>query len=384
MLFDPALTSTTDFVSRLEEYSLNHEAVSHHFLVNIKKSMAFGQRKTSEITLLYLTAYSHFTSGFTNHVSLLLEKLVEPSHKEILKENLEEEMGHYDAETVREIEEIMGGDSKKVQNEIMGVPHRDLYLKMLTDLETQLGISFRNETALLDRIVAPLIETKKDIGESIEALLGTLYFSSELIVPDLYRFFAEALRSSMKYTDPDLIFFLLHMDMDQDHAEEMRKIVFDHCKTSNQRLKIISATEKMLKARVTFYEQVIEAFDEYHRSESEGWKNVDFLEELTGEFILADKSTNIDKANVLDMGCRDGYLSRLLIRHGADKVIGIDNSREMIARANQGKISSEREFYIAGLAKEAQKVCRENNVFGNQVMVRMRIKKILSILRFCF
>ena len=362
---------------RLEEYSLNHEAVSHHFLVNIK-SMAFGQRKTSEITLLYLTAYSNFTSGFANHVSLLLEKLDEPSHKEILKENLEEEMGHYDAETVKEIEQILGGDSKKkAQNEIVGVPHRELYLKMLTDLETQLDVSFRDETALLDRIVAPLIETKKDIGESIEALLGTLYFSSELIVPDLYRFFAEALRSSMNYTDPDLIFFLLHMDMDQDHAEEMKKIVFDHCMTSNQRLMIISAADKMLKARVTFYEQVIEAFDEYHRSESDGWEKVDFLEELTGEYILTDKSTNIEKASVLDLGCGNGYLSRLLLRHGADTVVGIDNSREMIARANQGKISSEREFYITGLAKEAQKVCRDNNVFGNQVMVRLSIQKIL-------
>ena len=256
-LLDPLRTSNRDFVAKVEEYSITHKALSHTLLKHLETA-AFGSDKTAEVALLYLTAYSHFTSAFAGHVSNLLDKLEDPKHQEVLQENLEEEMGSYDDETLKQIDEIAG---ESISTSIAGVPHKDLYQDMLAHLEKRTGKSFKDQQKLLEAIAQPLIQAKKEIGDSVDTLIGTLYFGSELIVPRLYSTFVKSLRLSLDYSNKELIFFLLHVDMDADHADEMKEIVVDHCDSYESRLNIVSATEKFMNARIKFYEAVIENCD---------------------------------------------------------------------------------------------------------------------------
>ena len=164
-------------------------------------------------------------------------------------------MGSYDEATLKEIDEIAG---ENISDSIAGVPHKDLYQDMLAHLEKRTGKSFKDQKKLLEVIARPLIQAKKEIGDSVDTLIGTLYFGSELIVPRLYGTFVKSLRLSMDYTNKELIFFLLHVDMDAEHADEMKEIVVDHCDSYESRLNIVNATEQFMNARIKFYEAVVE------------------------------------------------------------------------------------------------------------------------------
>ena len=252
-ILDPNMTSPRQFVEQVEKYSLAHKALSHK-LLNDLGTASYGPAKTAEVALLYLTAYSHFTAAFAGHVSDLVDKLEEPKHREVLEENLEEEMGSYDEKTLSEINEIAGED---IASQVDGVAHKQLYHDMLSHLEKRTGKSFKNQTEMLEKISAPLIQAKKEMGESVDTLIGTLYFGSELIVPKLYSVFVKSLRLSMDYSNKELIFFLLHVDMDAEHADEMKEIVVDHCESYESRLNILTATEKFMNGRIKFYEAVM-------------------------------------------------------------------------------------------------------------------------------
>ena len=374
-MLDPALTTARDFVAKLEEFSFKHRAMDHHLLYNLE-SASFGPEKTAEMTLLYLTAYSHFTKAFASQVTGLLGKLKDPKHVEVLKENWDEEMGSYDDETKKEINRIAG---ENIADDIAGVPHKKLYEQMVSHLEEKVGKSFKENNKQLASISAPLLAAKIEIGDSVEALLGTLYFGSELIVPKLYSTFVKALRLSLGYTNKELIFFLLHVDMDADHADEMKEIVVDHCTTRSARLKILQATDKFLNSRIKFYEGVIdncnignvkEEASKLYDKQSGNWTRdePECLSDFTGRPMVFEMcQKHVNGARVLDVGCGEGYVSRSLLSMGASKVVGIDVSQEMIEKANLQK--GPNEHYYKADASDLREVLRQNNVVGNEVIV---------------
>jgi hypothetical protein len=96
----PTHTTPKEFVDRLEEYTENHRAVTHHFLENISCA-SFGTHETAELILAYFTAYSKFNSGFVENLKQLIS-ISSEDEKEILEENLREEMGIYDEETLKQ------------------------------------------------------------------------------------------------------------------------------------------------------------------------------------------------------------------------------------------------------------------------------------------
>ena len=97
-------------------------------------------------------------------------------HIEVLSENLDEEMGQYDEETLAECEK-MGITRASVE----GIPHRQLFVDFVELLETKLARSYAK--FIPDYICEKLTEA---IEESIKhgklGLLAILYFGSELIV----------------------------------------------------------------------------------------------------------------------------------------------------------------------------------------------------------
>jgi hypothetical protein len=82
----PTITSGNDFVQALECYTHNHRAVTHHLLENISCA-CFGKKKTADIILLFLSAYSKFNSGFVERIQKLIYLLDDGKEREVLGES---------------------------------------------------------------------------------------------------------------------------------------------------------------------------------------------------------------------------------------------------------------------------------------------------------
>ena len=117
--------------------SLNHcRGVNHHLLENLA-SEAFGKKKTADLLLRFLSAYSKFNSNFISHINALLETMDNLDHIEVLRKNLEEEMGQYSEMTLVE------GEKMGIKREsIEGIPHRQLFVELVELLETKLARSY--------------------------------------------------------------------------------------------------------------------------------------------------------------------------------------------------------------------------------------------------
>mmetsp|Transcript_4701 Transcript_4701/g.10908 ORF Transcript_4701/g.10908 Transcript_4701/m.10908 type:complete len:394 (+) Transcript_4701:284-1465(+) len=102
-LMNPRHSSDEEFVTELERYAKNHQAVSHHLLTNLACA-SFGKKETADMILRFLSAYKKHNSHFIDNVKTLIGLLKNEEHAELLKENLEEELGQYDEDMLKECE----------------------------------------------------------------------------------------------------------------------------------------------------------------------------------------------------------------------------------------------------------------------------------------
>jgi len=236
-LLDPALSTAAQFVAELERYTKNHPAVNHHFLENLACA-AFGEEETADLLLRFFAAYSKFNSGFVPNVRRLIDVLDTKEHKAVLKENLREEEGYYGEETYAELEK-MGISREGVAN----IPHPVLYREMIDTLEKKLKRSYaafvpENIADIMKKVSVDLVSGGK-IG-----LLAAIYFGSELIVPQLYTRLLQGLRNSCGISNQDARFLILHIDMDHDHADKLRKVVMANCKTRDDRTNLVKVSRE--------------------------------------------------------------------------------------------------------------------------------------------
>lgn len=255
VLLSPSLTSVEDFVTKLEDYTRDHQAVSHPFLPSLAGA-SFGNSKheAADMLLLFLSAYLGFNSGFIGNIETLLSLLDDEDHIRNLKENLQEEMGVYDEETLLEMETF--GISRK---SVEFVTHRDLFIDLVRFLETTLNNSYSNKMSALKHIPEPMnqaIDFAREQGQL--GLLAALYFGSELIVPTIYSSILQGLKNSIDdVSNENVKFLLIHIDMDKSHALTLREIILQNCKTKADRLILLACTKRLLDARVDFYNLLI-------------------------------------------------------------------------------------------------------------------------------
>jgi hypothetical protein len=218
---DPGLTTDEEFVTALEEYCLNHEALNHHFLENLSCA-AFGKEGTAMRILELFSAYQVVNTNFKDNVRLLMGKLEKKEHIEILQENLKEENGIYPEEDLH----LLWSKFKISKEAVEGIPHSKLYTRMVETMERSLNKSVRHN--IPHQVVAPMKEAIENLRESgVHGLLAMLYFGSEFIVPKLYSSLLQAISSSMDLTNDEKAFLILHTDVDQGkHKENILKYIF--------------------------------------------------------------------------------------------------------------------------------------------------------------
>lgn len=355
--YDPALVSNDDFVAELEKYCISHKAVEHHFLQNLAGA-AFGKEKTLDLLVRFFTIYSGFTIDFVPSIEKLKDLLEKQEHKYILDENMREENGFYDEETLCELES--NGISRK---SVMGVPHWILFREMVDTLEQRIKCSYRS--FIPESIVSIKKKLRDELAEDGKCgLLAWLYFGSELIVPKLYELLLQGLQNSCEFSNQDVRFLILHIGMDHDHADKLREIVVDTCNTMEERICIVRNTERVLTARVKFYELLRDQCDfresgssmkDYYNEQALACSSFvpESLCDRTCNPTLFDMCVQHTKGStIIDVGCGEGYVGRHLKSMGAKKLIGVDVSDKMVDLAQNSRLKTPEEHYIVGDAVE--------------------------------
>ena len=294
--------------------------------------------------------------------------------------DLREEMGFYEEETLIECEKI-GISRESIEN----IPHHRLFLDLIKTVEKKVKCSY------LDYIPKDLNEEMLKVQAELTSkgkigLLSSIYFGSELIVPYIYSSLLVGLRSCLDLTPEETRFLLLHVTMDSDHAESMRDIILAHCKTAEDRIEFVKCTEKVLNARVSFYDKLgalnnresvhLQASKLYDNQASK-WSREKprIMSDFTGRPVVYNLiSEHVKGASVLDVGCGEGFVSRNMTKMGAAKVVGIDVSPGMIDRAISHPSKSENEFFVAGDASVLKRKLMANASDCN-MMVRFSLMK---------
>ena len=78
---------------------------------------------------------------------------------------------------------------------------------------------------------------------------------------------------------------------------------------------------------------------EMYDQHAENWQRIEpiMLSDYSARPFVIDKCAPINNANVLDLGCGEGYVGRELLSRGAASVFGVDISDKMIQKAIQIK-----------------------------------------------
>ena len=386
VIFDPMHVNADNFLNVLEQATFSHDALNHHFLSSVSKGSFGGFPGTVDVISNYMVAYGCFTKHFCHFLKETTDMISKsnPAFGEILEENMEEEKGIYDDETKKMIH-----DNGLVIEELRGIHHRDLYhmcSERLQDASKTLNLTPTTLTLEeVQYISEPLVEAFEEAclpaaGATPKTAIAAMYLGSELIVSQLYSKLSAFLRINAEKTEfeapltrQDLAFFLLHMDMDVAHAENMRDIVVAHAKDRSSRYEMVEAANAILSARVEFYDRFLETMfpptghggensASLYNKQSTNWvrKSATCLSDFTGRPVVFDVCAPfVSEAHVLDVGCGEGYVARKLVEMGANRVVGLDVSPEMVERARKNPERSGKEYYATCDASDICKALRE-------------------------
>lgn len=82
------------------------------------------------------------------------------------------------------------------------------------------------------------------------------------------------------------------------------------------------------------------------------WSKTDSVYSLLEWYVFLKTIGSVKGLDVLDVACGEGRLSRLLMKHGARSVVGVDISSEMIARAEKENLPGGSEGHYDALRYE--------------------------------
>eukprot|EP00957_Ditylum_brightwellii_P037565 2841233-Ditylum_brightwellii.AAC.1 len=268
-IFDPFHATPANFVAALDSAVLSHDALNHHVLTSLAMGSWGGFSGTIRRLADFMKAYGHFTSMFCTHLGETMRMVGEADptghHLEVLEENMEEEQGIYVDEDIAMMKSL-GLDADKLCN----VPHKELYVQCCEGLH-HLSLTIEgNDKSVQElseeeccHIAAPLVAAfnaacDPNNGATAGTAIAAMYLGSELIVSTMYsKLSAYLVALSNKDADSPvtkqhLAFFLLHINMDVDHADKMREIVVALANNEATRLSMAAAVDAVMKARVEF------------------------------------------------------------------------------------------------------------------------------------
>ncbi len=236
--------SVNAFFDKLEAEVLKHPAVSGHSYLQ-----KFSKRATKAAAKLYGEQYYCFSRHFSRYLAGAVAICPDEKGRAPLIKNLFEEYGGRS-------EEQKGMDAE--------LTHPAIFRKFLrsTGIDTS--------QSALDKIVM-LPETKLFVEkylnihymDYVEAL-GALGPGTEFMVPTMYTTIREGLKHA-GLSDDDVLFFTAHIELDVEHAANIRRSLEFCSQTEEQQAKIRKGAFDFLDTRSVLWNGLEKASEQYFK-----------------------------------------------------------------------------------------------------------------------
>lgn len=237
------LENAQTFIKRLQHEALDSLAVNHPYLC----ALVNGDFADMDLALKdFAYQYGAYSRQFTRYVSAVIKKLDVEKHKTILLENLEEELGN--AHDVHLPQDVLAT--------VIDQPHSVLFQRF----QIAIGVNedFTNNTSTHQagaewaKQFLALCEENQYIG------IGAIGIGTELIVSSIYQKVLQALKVHTNLKPHEYVFFDLHSECDDEHAEQILLIVKDMAVDPEACEQIEYGANKALELRVAFWDAMLE------------------------------------------------------------------------------------------------------------------------------
>ncbi|MBD2329182.1 iron-containing redox enzyme family protein [Alkalinema sp. FACHB-956] len=219
---------TSPFIQTFRDLAHSHELWQHPFLKRCRE----GQLTLPEVQILAVQMYK-FSKEFNRILASILSCCPDEEAQWIILDNLFDEMGQGDLSATHP--ELFRRFTRAI-----GIPDANL-LEFPATVETQ-----------------AMIQTYLSLAHQYNylAALGAICFASEGIVHSLYSQLYQGIQGAAPLTREDLIFFELHIDVDDSHAAKLLALLEPRIQNENQAIDIHRAILEALDARVQFFDGI--------------------------------------------------------------------------------------------------------------------------------
>lgn len=231
------------FIGDLQREALSSKAVYHPYLEDLCAGLP--QQKMADFRD-FAFQYGIYSVRFASYVQSVIAALSQEHHRNILLENLREEQGStHDVELPPDILAT-----------VVGQPHSKLFLRFQQALGVEQVESsekmVREPGYIWAKAFAQLCSQNEYVG------IGAIGFGTELIVSKIYRQILSGLRAHTSLTPVEHVFFDLHSECDDEHAEQILSICRDLATDPDKRELIAYGAKKALQLRIEFWDAMYE------------------------------------------------------------------------------------------------------------------------------
>lgn len=221
-----------EFVESLEVEIKQHPAINHPFLHRLENG---DFKDVPEVLKDYARQYSVYSEWFTRYLEGVMSNLEEEAHKNALLENMEEEKG------------IPNSDKPEDR------PHVELFQLFKDQIGADEAYCRDNPpctTVLLWRDLFLQKCNSKIPGVGLAAIgMGTEY-----IISTIYPSIIQAIENHTDLGEQGSLFFRLHVDCDDDHADVVREITREIAEDIQRREAIRFGVFSSLNLRKAFWD----------------------------------------------------------------------------------------------------------------------------------
>lgn len=232
-----------DFIESVCVEALNSAAVNHPYLKAIRE----GEFPDVGLALKdFAFQYGFYSSAFVRYMLALIENLSKAEHKQTLQSNLDEEQGNvHDADLPPD-----------VLASVIGQPHTSLYRRFQealgVDAEYRKTAQRCHASRLWTREFLQLCKINEFVG------IGAIGIGTELIVSPVYGQILEGLKKHSNLTMTQRVFFDLHCQCDEGHANQLLWIAEDLAHDRVACNQIAYGARQAIEMRIAFWDAMLE------------------------------------------------------------------------------------------------------------------------------
>jgi pyrroloquinoline-quinone synthase len=219
---------SSSFMQGFENVAQVHPLWVHPFLQRCRS----GELELSEVKILAVQMYK-FSKQFNRILASIVCCCLDEQAQWVILDNLFDEMGR--------------GDVSQAHPELFRHFTRAIGI---SDIELEAHETYPETQALIDTYLSLANEY------GYLSALGAVCYASEGIVRSLYTQLYVGIQGASPLTKEDLIFFDVHMDVDDGHAAKLEALIDPRIQDASQAVDIHRAILEAMDARVQFFDGI--------------------------------------------------------------------------------------------------------------------------------